>query len=175
MKLPSLPSPVVHAAAALALSASLATAPPALADARVIGEVQGSGLVFKDTLRVEAFADPKVTGVQLYLSDFQRPVTEKLAKGDIFSDPSQGGFACGARGKVSVSAAASRDKGGEEVFSEQRSLVFKSLKVRRLVDEVGGNVVYATYSQRLDKGEDSNNSRFTSNLCSVPVDVFEQQ
>ena len=76
-------------------------------------------------------------------------------------------------GSVVVSASASRDKGGEEVFSEQRSLVFKALKVRRLVDEEGGNVVYAVFSQRLDKGEDSNNSRFKSNLCAVAVDSFQ--
>ena len=83
-----------------ALTASLAMTPmvalpdAAFADKRIVGEVQGSGLVFKDTLKIEAFDDPKVSGVQLYLSDFERPVTEKLAKGDIFSDPSQGGLTC---------------------------------------------------------------------------------
>ena len=29
-----------------------------------MGEVAGSGLIFKDTLKVEAFDDPKVAGVQ---------------------------------------------------------------------------------------------------------------
>ena len=33
-----------------------------------------------------------------------------------------------------MSAAASTSKDGEEVFSESRSLLFKSLKVKRLVD-----------------------------------------
>lgn len=136
-------------------------------------QVQTSGLVFKDTLRVEAFNDPKVSGVQLYLSDFQRPVTEKLARGDIFSDPSQGGLGCSYRGKVVVSAGASTKPDGEQVFSESRSLVFKALNVRRFVDRDGGSVVYAVYSQRLDKNEDSNNSRFKSNLCAVHVDEFE--
>ena len=175
MRLPTptqLFSPAAHAAAALVLSATLATAPPALAEARVVGEIAGSGLVFKDVLKVEAFSDPKVAGVQLYLSDFQRPVTEKLAKGDLFSDPSSGGLSCSHKGKVVVAEGASRDKGGEEVFSEQRSLIFKSLKVRRLVDEQGGSIVYTTFSQRLDKGEDSNGSRFKSSLCAVSVDEF---
>jgi len=171
MKLPT--GPIANAAAALVLSSALIATPPAIAAPRTIGEMQTSGLVFKDTLRVEAFEDPKVAGVQLYLSDFQRPVTEKLAKGDIFSDPSQGGLTCSHRGQVRVLPSASRDKTGEEVFSESRSLIFKSLKVRRLVDQEGGSVVYAVYSQRLDKNEDSNNSRFKSNLCAVPVDIFE--
>ena len=69
--------------------------------------------------------------MQLYLSDFERPVAEKLAKGDVFSDPSQGGLACGYKGTVVVDGTASTDKGGEEVFSEARSLLFKSLKVRQ--------------------------------------------
>ena len=85
-----------------------------------------------------------------------------------FSDPSQGGLSCTAKpGKVVVSAAASLSKDGEEVLSESRSLVFKSLKVRRLVDPEGESVVYAVFSQRLDKNEDSNNSRFKSALCAV--------
>jgi catabolite regulation protein CreA len=47
---------------------------------RVIGKISGSGLVFKDTLVVEAFDDPKVKGVTLYVSNFERPMT-----GTIFS------------------------------------------------------------------------------------------
>ncbi len=50
------------AAIALAPMAALQT-PPALAitdSKRVVGEVAGSGFLFKDTLRVEAFDDPKV-------------------------------------------------------------------------------------------------------------------
>ena len=165
--------------AALALSAAIVasplTAPPAFAEmGRTVGEIAGSGLVFKDTLKITAFDDPKVSGVQLYLSDFQRPVTEKLGKGDLFSDPSQGGLSCSHMGKVVVSAATNYKPDGEEVFSESRSLLFKSLKVRRVVDEPGQSVIYAVFSQRLDKNEDSNNSRFKSNLCAVHVDEFQK-
>ncbi|CAN0314514.1 unnamed protein product, partial [Ectocarpus sp. 4 AP-2014] len=54
-------------------------------DKRKVGEISASGLVFKDKLNVEAFSDPKVQGVTLYLSDFARPVADKLMNGDIFS------------------------------------------------------------------------------------------
>ena len=90
MKLPAinLPAqPVMHSAAMLALATTLVATPFPAHAARTIGEIQGSGLVFKDTLKVEAFDDPKVSGVQLYLSDFQRPATEKLAKGDLVPLP----------------------------------------------------------------------------------------
>lgn len=89
------------------------------------------------TLKIEAFDDPKVSGVQLYLSDFERPVTEKFAKGDIFSDPTQGGLTCSrSQARVVVTPAASMDKAGEEVFSESRSLLFKSIKVRQSCEYV---------------------------------------
>lgn len=41
--------------------------------------------VLQDKLNVVAFADPKVQGVTVYLSDFSRPVADKLLNGDIFS------------------------------------------------------------------------------------------
>lgn len=44
---------------------------------RVIGKISGSGLVFKDTLTVESFDDPKVKGVTLYVSNFERPLNGK--------------------------------------------------------------------------------------------------
>lgn len=88
MRLPSAAAPlgnaVVATLTALALSGApvalplVALPPPAFAAARTVGEISGSGLVFKDTLKIEAFSDPKVDGVQLYLSDFQRPAVEKL-------------------------------------------------------------------------------------------------
>ena len=73
---PKLVAPAVHAAAALVLSAAIAAAPGvaiAADGSRLVGEVQGSGLVFKDTLRVEAFGDPKVKRpARSYLGCFPR-------------------------------------------------------------------------------------------------------
>lgn len=37
------------------------------AESRVVGNIQTSGLIFKDTLKVTAFDDPKVQGVTLYI------------------------------------------------------------------------------------------------------------
>jgi hypothetical protein len=36
--------------------------PSIAAESRVVGELKGSGLVFKDTLTIESFDDPKVKG-----------------------------------------------------------------------------------------------------------------
>ena len=45
------------------------------ADSREIGSISTSGLIFKDTLKINAFKDPKVDGVIIYLADFERPLT----------------------------------------------------------------------------------------------------
>ena len=68
---------------------SIAAPPANAADKRQIASITASGLVFKDKLIVDAFADPKVEGVTLYVSDFERPVVERVQK-DFFSDPSRG-------------------------------------------------------------------------------------
>mmetsp|Transcript_24020 Transcript_24020/g.47163 ORF Transcript_24020/g.47163 Transcript_24020/m.47163 type:complete len:470 (-) Transcript_24020:111-1520(-) len=136
---------------------------------RVVAEIGASGFIFKDKIRVEAFQDEKVPGVTIFLSDFDRPITEKLSK-DFFSDPTSNSIACTARNGVvsKLDKKISRSPEGEEVISENRSLFFKSIKVRRVVDEEGGNIVYVSFSTRFDRSDDSNKGRFKSSLCAVP-------
>ncbi|CAM9737998.1 unnamed protein product [Heterosigma akashiwo] len=160
------------ATAAAALAAALLTAgiaaPPALA-ARTVAEIPASGLVFKDTLNVEAFADPKVEGVTLYLSDFTRPITERLQK-DFFSDPSSASVTCARTGPMRLADNIERGPKGEDVFSEAKSLLFKSIKVKRVYDADTNTVVYVSYSDKLIKSDDDNKSRFKSSLCALHVE-----
>ena len=55
----------------LAVGAAAVATSANAAESRKIAEISGSGLVFKDTLVVEAFDDPKVKGVTLYVSNFE--------------------------------------------------------------------------------------------------------
>ncbi len=80
---------VAPALLGVGLASSIAAPPANAADKRQIASITASGLVFKDKLIVDAFADPKVEGVTLYVSDFERPVVERVQK-DFFSDPSRG-------------------------------------------------------------------------------------
>lgn len=140
---------------------------------KTVGTLKGSGLVFKDTLNIERFEDPKVKGVVLYISNFDRPVTEKLSKGNFFNDPSQASVACARTGTpVSIASNIAKGTGGEEVFEESRSLLFKTLRVQRVYDEDKNTVVYVSYNTRLDKNDDSNKSRFKSSLCAVNLDDY---
>ena len=103
----------------------------AKADSRLVGEIAGSGIVFKDTLNIESFDDPKVKGVTLYISNFQRPLNERLSK-DFFNDPSFASVACAKTGPISIADNIEMGKQGEEVFEESRSLLFKQLRVQRI-------------------------------------------
>ena len=103
---------------------------PATAIPKIIGEIPASGLVFKDIVKVSRFSDPKVKGVELYVSDFQLPITERLVSGDIFSDPLSSSVTCVQTGPIVVdpSIKETATLQGEEVVSQARSLLFKSVR-----------------------------------------------
>lgn len=155
----------LSSAVLLQLASSFSLPLAAEANTRTVGEISGSGFVFKDTLKVEAFEDPKIEGVTLYISDFSRPITDRLQK-DFFSDPSQASIACAVSGNPVIKAKLAPGD-GEEVLSEAKSLFFKTLRVRRLYDQEGGNAVYVVYNTRLPQNNDDNKSRFKSSMCAV--------
>jgi catabolite regulation protein CreA len=109
-----------------------------------------------------------VDGVTIYIADFRRPLAERLQK-DFFSDPSQASVACVRTGDVKMRGI-DMSKAGEEVFSEARSLLFKTIRVRRVYDKEANAIIYVSYSTRLTKNDDDNKSRFKSSLCAVPLD-----
>ena len=134
-----------------------------------IGNIPASGLLFKDIVKVQRVEDPKVGGVEIYVSAFQRPVSDRLVGGDFFSDPAQSAVTCVRVGPVTLADDIGTTEEGEEVFSEARSLLFRSLNVRRLYDKESNTIVYVSYSTRLDKNDDENKSRFKTSMCAVPV------
>ena len=143
-----------------------------LADGK-IAAIPASGLLFKDILNVNRVRDPKVDGVELYVSDFQRAITDRI-NNDFFGDPTSGALACAKVGRVrvdpSVDPVDAEHMEGEEVFSQAKSLLFKRINVRRLYDKEAKQLVYVTYGTRVSKDDDANKARFRSALCVVPVD-----
>merc|ERR1719356_964062 len=80
----------------------------------IIGELEASGMIFKDTINVERITDPKVSGVTLYQTDFLKSSFDKLKAGNLLqSDPSASGLACAVEGKVLAKKDISTDKKGE--------------------------------------------------------------
>lgn len=128
--------------AALAMVAS-----PAMAEqvAKVGVDWIGNDIV------VELIHDPKVQGVTCHLAYFSRSVVDRLSQGNWFEDPSNSAIECAQTGPITLGEiSTSRD--GEDVFSESRSLVFKSLRVKRIYDEQNQVLIYLAHANELSEG-----------------------
>ena len=126
----------VASAASVALVASslLGPLPTHAVESQIIGQISGSGLVFKDTLEVERFEDPKIKGVTLYITNFQRPITERLTT-NFLQDPSYASVACvKSSPSVAIADNINTSPQGEEVFQESKSLLFKTLRGKIMED-----------------------------------------
>jgi CreA protein len=129
--------------------------------AQAIGEVD---TVFKwfgpdHKIVVDAHDDPKVKGVTCYMS---RAKTGGI-KGAVglAEDRSEASIDCRQVGPVSFVKPLPVQ---EEVFSERISLIFKKIRIVRMVDAQRNTLVYLTYSDRVIEGSPQNS------VASVPVD-----
>ena len=122
---------------------------PSVASAEEVGRV-GVDWVGNDII-IEAIADPKVQGVTCHISYFERSMWDRLSKGNWFEDPSNASIACRQTGPI-VIGDIETGAAGETVFSESRSLVFKSLNVTRIFDQKNQVLVYLTHATELTDG-----------------------
>ena len=133
--------------------ASLAAALSLPAWAQPVGEVD---TVFKllgpdHKIVVEAHDDPLVRGVTCYVS---RAKTGGIKGGlGLAEDKAEAAIACRQTGPISFVKALPRQ---DEMFSERISLVFKKLRVVRMVDAPRNTLVYLTYSDRVIEGSPQN-------------------
>lgn len=131
------------------------------AAAQQIGEVS---TVFKllspnDKIVVDAYDDPKVAGVTCYVSR-AKTGGYKGALG-LAEDRAEASIACRQTGPISFAKPLEVQ---EDVLTERISLVFKKLRVVRMVDKPRNTLVYLTYSDRLIEGSPQNS------VTAVPVD-----
>ena len=141
----------------------LVAASPALAE--TIGSVD---TVFKwvgpdHKIVVDAYDDPLVDGVSCYVS--------RAKKGGIkgglglAEDRSEASLTCHAVGPIVIKQPLKQQ---DEVFSERTSLLFKRLRVVRMVDTSRHALVYMTYSDRVIEGSPQNS------VTAVPVPASVQ-
>lgn len=102
-------------------------------------------------IKLEALKDPKVDGVTCHLSYFDRAFWDRVAKGNWFENPSNSSIACRQTGAI-VIGDIDLDRSGEEVFSQQQSLIFKQLAVRRIYDAANNTLIYVAFSRRPIEG-----------------------
>ncbi len=158
---PSLRSPQLRRAATIVAVLAVALVAPWARAADAIGAVD---TVFKfigpdHKIVVEAYDDPGVAGVTCYVS---RAKTGGITGGlGLAEDKSEASIACRAVGPVNFAKPLKRQ---EEIFTERTSLVFKRLRVVRMVDAKRNALVYLTYSDRVIEGSPQNS------VTAVPVD-----
>ena len=131
------------------------------ARAERIGEVD---TVFKligpdHKIVVDAYDDPKVAGITCFVS---RAKTGGI-KGAVglAEDKAEASIACRQTGPVSFTKPLPKQ---EEIFDVSLSLLFKKLRVVRMVDAKRNTLVYLTYSDRVIEGSPQNS------ITAVPVD-----
>ncbi|HEY8027369.1 MAG TPA: CreA family protein [Burkholderiaceae bacterium] len=107
---------------------------------------------------VEVFDDPKVGGVSCYLS---RAKTGGVSGAlGLAEDKSDSSVACRQIGDIHFNGTLPRQ---EQVFSESASILFKHVRVVRMVDSRRNALVYLVYSDRLVDGSPKNS------VTAVPV------
>jgi CreA protein len=108
---------------------------------------------------VDAYDDPGVSGVTCYVS---RAKTGGIKGGlGLAEDKSEASIACRQVGPITFAKPLRQQ---EEMFNERISLVFKKLRVVRMVDKTRNTLIYLTYSDRVIEGSPQNS------VTAVPVD-----
>lgn len=108
---------------------------------------------------VEAFDDPKVAGITCYVSRSKAGGISGAM--GLATEKSESSIACRQVGPISSSVPIPHS---EEVFSESRSILFKKMRIVRMVDPARNTLVYLTYSEKLIDGSPQNS------VTAVPVD-----
>lgn len=102
-------------------------------------------------IAIEAVADPEVQGVVCHVAYFNRSLIDRLQQGNWFEDPSYSAVDCNASGPITIGSI-SMNAGGEEIFKQSRSLIWKSLRVSRIYDAENNALIYLAHARELQLG-----------------------
>ncbi len=112
-------------------------------------DIKGNDIV------IDAFDDPKVDGVTCHVSHFDRGALDRLVNGNWFENPSNTSIACRQTGPITIKDIDTRSE-GEVVFSERASLIFKVVRIRRVVDYKHNALIYVAYSSKVTNSSAKN-------------------
>ena len=135
--------------ARIALPAALLLTLAACGDNRQVGNV-GVDWTGND-ISIDAVADPEVAGVVCHLAYFNRSFIDRLSQGNWFEDPSYSALDCSVVGPITIGDIATK-AGGEEIFRENRSLIWKSLRVTRVYDAANNALIYLAHAREIQQG-----------------------
>lgn len=125
-------------------------------DGNEVGDVSLGVFTTKD-IKLDAFSDPVVTGVTCHVSSIEANLD--------LSDPSDSSIACRQTGPITSDMIAEIDKSknGEVLFTKSKSIFFKAMKIRRILDVENQTLMYLAYSTKETSGS------FKHSLSTVPL------
>lgn len=115
-----------------------------------------TGIFSATTIDVEAFNDPQIPAITCHVSSVKAHLS--------FSDPSNMAIAC--RQTAALPNDLQDNINLEEpkhVFRDSKSILFKSLKVRRTFDKKNQTIIYLAYSTKETSGS------FKNSVSTVPL------
>ncbi len=121
-----------------------------------VGSVSLGILTFKD-IKINAFQDKDVPGVTCHIASIDSPLT--------LSDPSDCSVSCVQTGDITPEMIdrIRKNKEGEVVFKQSKSVFLKSLKIRRIFDEKNQTLMYLAYTTKEFNGS------FKNSLSTIPL------
>ena len=104
------------------------------------------GLFTTKDIKVVSQQDPLISGVTCHISHIEANLD--------FADPSDMSIACRQTGPITADQLQQidRSKSGEVVFKSSKSILFQSLKVRRIYDAPTRTLLYLSYSTKESSG-----------------------
>ncbi|MBT1451267.1 CreA family protein [Glaciecola sp. XM2] len=121
-----------------------------------VGDVSLGVFTTKD-IKIDALQDPIITGVTCHISSIEANLD--------LSDPSDSSIACRQTGEITAQMIAQIDTSasGEVVFKKSKSIFFKNMKVRRILDKDSQTIMYVSYSTKETSGS------YKHSLSTVPL------
>lgn len=121
-----------------------------------VGDISLGVFTTKD-IKLNTLTDPIVTGVTCHVASIEADLS--------LADPSDSSIACRQTGDITPEMIAQIDKSqsGEVVFKKSKSILFKSMKVRRIFDAESQTLMYVSYSTKETSGS------FKHSLSTVPL------
>ncbi|MCP4326133.1 MAG: CreA family protein, partial [Alteromonadales bacterium] len=120
-----------------------------------VGDVSLGMFTLKD-IKLNTLVDPLVPGVTCHVASVEANLS--------LSDPSDSSISCRQTGEITQEMLANIDKSksGEVVFKKSKSIFFKTMKIRRILDAQNQTLMYLSYSTKETSGS------YKHSLSTVP-------
>ena len=121
-----------------------------------VGDVS-LGLFTTKDIKIDSLTDPGIPGATCHVASIEANLS--------LADPSDSSISCRQTGDITPAMLAEIDKSdsGEVIFRKSKSVLFKNMKIRRILDRKSQTLMYLAYSTKETSGS------FKHSLSTVPL------